>query len=90
MTTENPFDPTWVQELLNADSIVDASVVSVNEILFFKYEKEAENRRKEPGPGFGSGTGSGSGQGQGQGPRSPNNGDDKISKIVKNSEPLLL
>ena len=86
MTTENPFDPTWVQELLNADSIVDASVVSVNEILFFKYEKEAENRRKEPGQGFGSGTGSG----QGQGPRSPNNGDDKISKIVKNSEPLLL
>ena len=86
MTTENPFDPTWVQELLNADSIVEASVVSVNEILFFKYEKEAENRRKEPGQGFGSGTGSG----QGQGPRSPNNGDDKISKIVKNSEPLLL
>ena len=86
MITENPFDPTWVQELLNADSIVDASVVSVNEILFFKYEKEAENRRKEPGQGFGSGTGSG----QGQGPRSPNNGDDKISKIVKNSEPLLL
>ena len=62
--------------------------MSVNEILFFKYEKEAENRRKEPGPGFGSGTGSGSGQGQG--PRSPSNGDDKISKIVKNSEPLLL
>ena len=86
MITENPFDPTWVQELLNADSIVEASVVSVNEILFFKYEKEAENRRKEPGQGFGSGTGSG----QGQGPRSPNNGDDKISKIVKNSEPLLL
>ena len=86
MIIENPFDPTWVQELLNADSIVEASVVSVNEILFFKYEKEAENRRKEPGPGFGSGTGSG----QGQGPRSPNNGDDKISKIVKNSEPLLL
>ena len=86
MITENPFDPTWVQELLNADSIVEASVVSVNEILFFKYEKEAENRRKEPGQGFGSVTGSG----QGQGPRSPNNGDDKISKIVKNSEPLLL
>ena len=83
---ENPFDPTWVQELLNADSIVDASVVSVNEILFFKYEKEVESQRKEPGRGFGPG----SGQGQEQGSGISNNGDDKINKMAKTPKPLLL
>ena len=68
--------------MLNADSIVDALVVSVNEILFFKYEKEAESQRKEPGRGFGPGTGQGSGI--------SNNGDDKINKMAKTPKPLLL
>ena len=82
MNQENPFDPTWVQELLNANSIVDALVISMREILFFGYEKEGQSQSQVQS--------NVEGQGEGEGGGSRNNEDDRRVKMGRIPSPLLL
>ena len=84
MNQENPFDPTWVQELLNANSIVDALVISMREILFFGYEKEGQSQSQVQSNVEGQGEGGGEGGG------SRNNEDDRRVKMGRIPSPLLL